>query len=352
MKTKTFLLLPITFLLAIFVSGCTIPGFGEFCIPGFGTCGGTVEYENDVLVIRTLDAVPSTVSTGQQFRLSAWIENRGSETVPQRNLYGRAKDQKISIVLYDYCEGLFKDIKVSCLEKEDKITAGGKEVGCNISRILPKQTIPISWTLVANDEKTIPLQTSCTLKVYVRYPYETDSITSITFIVYFEMQRMIAEGKFSTVSSYITEGYGPIKPYLTAEDTQPIPVQNGQASTTAIGFQVKNKGSGFPVYSDIIMVIETNRQNSEIEIQPREKQTGQAYDIGKLIFDNLTERLKPSNKMQFIGKETPKEIFPIKTPWEINLPKTATYHITTSVDYLYEFRKEIKVTIKPPKVFG
>jgi len=366
MKAKAFLLLPITLLLAISVSGCTIPGLPEICIPGFGTCGGTVEYENDIIVIRSLDAVPSTVSTGQQFRLSAWIENRGSETVPQTEIQTMIKDsndKKVIVELYDSCEGLFESIKVNCPgEKLDK--KGTVEPGCKLDRILPKQTVPISWTLTAKKASAIPLQTSCNLKVYVRYPYETDSITSITFIDYIEMQRMIAEGKFSAISSYITEGYGPIKPYLTAEDTQPIPVQNGQESTTAIGFQIKNKGSGFQVgwksgtieerfaggFTYVTGATRPVFTTENIIISPTDKPEN--YPIGKYIKEGLWERIAASGgSIELIGKESPKQIFPIRTPWEkVNLPKVATYHITTSIDYLYEFRKEIKVTIKPPKV--
>jgi len=364
MKAKAFLLLPISLILVISVSGCTVPGFPDFCIPGFGTCGQTVEYANDVIVIRSLDAVPSTVSTGQQFRLSAWIENEGSETVPEQKIKSNENipksDKQLKVELYDTCVGLFKsDIRVSCNGEALK-----SQTWCEIPSILPKQTIPITWTIVVEDDKKIPLETSCNLKIYVRYPYETDSITSITFIDYAEMQRQKEEGTYKAIGSYITEGYGPIKPYLTAEDTQPIPVETSasnpeQTPTTAIGFQVKNKGSGF------LVAWSSNKPESRPEIillknniKPQEVGTGSNnYKIGEMIFNGLERKIDGNNlekvSIQLVGKESPKTVFTIKTPTmkqNVNLPKTSTYYVTTSIDYLYEFRKEVKVTIKPPKV--
>ncbi len=130
MKTKAFFLLPITLFLVLSISGCTnfeIPGIGPICIPGIGNCGGTTEYENDILIIKTLDAIPQTISTGQQLRLSAWITNNGGETVPQT--YFKSEFQgyyagKVRIKLYDSCEGLFEPIKVICPEFSDRLTTG------------------------------------------------------------------------------------------------------------------------------------------------------------------------------------------------------------------------------------
>ncbi|MCJ7817085.1 MAG: hypothetical protein MUP55_04475 [Candidatus Aenigmarchaeota archaeon] len=351
-------MLPVILLLVISVSGCTgfesIPFIGSFCIPGL-TCAQVVEYENDVLVIKTLDAVPQTISTGQQLRLSAWIENRGGETLPQKyfkeNFQGYYAED-IRIELYDTCEGLFEKIEVTC---PPDATPTDKNKGCWIKTILPKQTIPISWILVANKQDKIPLETSCNLKVYIHYPYQTKSITSISFVDYTEMQRMIDEGKFKPITSYITEGFGPIKPYLTVEDTQPIPVRNGVDSTFAMAFQVKNKGSGF--LSSLrcerdyqgectgtgakYMIKIANPDDIEITSNtPR-------YDIGSKVKDKVTS----IGDIQLIGTESPKQPFSIDAPTKNQVEKIATYYVTTSIAYLYEFRKEIKVTIKPPKIF-
>jgi len=350
-KAKALILLPVVLLLVVFVSGCTgfesIPFIGSFCIPGI-TCAQTVEYENDVLVISTLDAVPSTVSTSQQFRLSAWIENRGGETVPQKDF----QNTPIKIKLYDTCEGLFKEIKVTCPNSQD--TTG---IECTITSILPKQKIPVFWTLTAYDKDKIPLETSCNLKVYVQYPYRTKSITSITFIDYVEMQRQMDQGSFKAITSYITEGYGPIKPYLTVEDQQPIPVKSGTKSDTTMAFQIKNKGSGFLAGSiastgndSDYPTMSTSTPKIPVNAITIESNVGTGTG-DYAIRTNILAAIQKMEAFQLIGKESPKQFFTVETPYQNKIEKIATYYVTTSVSYLYEFRKEIKVTIKPPKIF-
>jgi len=345
-KAKAFVLLPAILLLVVSVSGCTVPGLDFLCIPGLTCTGGTVEYENDVLVIKTLEATPQTISTGQSMRLSAWIENRGGETVPQK-IEGTA-DTGVSIEIYDKCEGLFSSVIPNC-----PIDSTPTKNGCYLKTILPKQTVPISWTLVANDKDKIPLETSCNLKVYILYPYQTKSITSITFVDYVEMQRMINEGKFTPITSYITEGYGPVKPYLTVEDQQPIPVERkdygtGKKPTTTLAFQVKNKGSGFlgrweytgngePTFSEPVIVKGSVKMESN---------TDYMREAIKTIETEINK-----NDIRLIGKESPKQPFTIISPYKNQIEKVATYYVTTSMSYKYEFRKEIKVTIKPPKIF-
>jgi hypothetical protein len=352
MKRKTFILLPAILLLVVSVSGCTGISsidslFGGFCIPGIGTCGQTTEYANDVLIIKTLDATPQTISTGQQIRLSAWIANNGGETVPQTDFSTSAAGadwvgKSITVMLYDTCEGLFDNIAVTCPPDSNPITNG-----CQIKSILPKQTIPISWSLRAKDKTAIPLETSCNLKVYVRYPYETKSITSVTFVDYTEYQRMLNTNTYSAITSYITEGYGPIKPYLTVETTQPIPVENGKQSDFQMAFQVKNKGSGF------LAAMYTENQQDVIKIKQHDiviqSNAGQSsYDIGAQIAPSV----EAMGDIQLIGTDSPKQTFSVKAPFNNNIEKIATYYVTSSIKYMYEFRKEIKVTIKPPAITG
>ncbi len=352
MRPKQFIPLPIALLLVLSISGCTgieLPIIGNICIPGLTCTGSTTEYENDVLIIKTLDAIPQTISTGQQMRLSAWITNNGGETVPQKVFAGKTGAQMtlqldiITVELYDTCEGLFESVTPNC---PSEATISSTKKGCIIKTLLPKQTIPVSWSLVANKADKIPLETPCNLKVYVRYPYQTKSMTSISFVDYTEYQRMLDTNTFKAITSYITEGYGPIKPYLTVEDTQPIPVERGKESTTSMAFQIKNKGSGVlsffqqDSYGNPYIAI----LNQDIKIQSDVKN----YDIGKQIESKITEM----GNIQFVNKESPKQTFAIKTPSDNQIEKIATYYVTTSVDYMYEFRKEIKVTIKPPKITG
>jgi hypothetical protein len=355
MKNRRLVLLPFTLFLVISVSGCTgfesIPFIGSFCIPGL-TCATVVEYEHDVLVITSLDAVPSTVSTGQQFRLSAWIENKGGETIPQKDF----QNTPVKIKLYDTCEGLFKEIKVTCPSSTGS-SAETTGTECSIASILPKQKVPVFWTLTSYDSTKIPLETSCNLKVYVQYPYRTKSMTSITFVDYVEMQRQMDEGKFSAITSYITEGYGPIKPYLTVEDQQPIPVKNGVASTTTLAFQLKNKGNGFLAgYPQTYvgggsdpMTISSDTPKIPASLIKIESNVGTGTG-DYAIRANILAAIQKMEAFQLVGKESPKQHFTIDTPYNNKIEKVATYYVSTSVDYLYEFRKEVKVTIKPPKI--
>jgi hypothetical protein len=340
-KVKAFVLLPIILFLVISVSGCTglesIPFLSSFCIPGL-TCTQVVQYENDILVISTLDAIPSTISTGQQFRLSAWIENRGAETVPQTS---EGITQKVTIKLYDTCEGLFKPIEVTC----PNVQATAR-TECQIDSILPKQKVPIFWTLTAYDKDKIPLETSCNLKVLVQYRYRTKSITSISFIDYTEMQRQMNENKFTPITSYITEGYGPIKPYLTVEDQQPIPLGSPGSSsnpTFSMAFQIKNQGSGF-------LSKAADETSPSVVIKQGDIAITQNTQFLSDNIDTLIKNKIPQSGLTFIGKETPKYTFATKTPDRGKVEKIATYYVTTRVDYSYEFRKEIKVTIKPPAI--
>ena len=356
MKVQALVLLPVALILVVSVSGCTGIApldslIGGFCIPGIGTCGQTVKLPNDVLVISTLDAIPSTVSTGQQFRLSAWIENTGAETVPQKN---EGLTQPAKIKLYDTCEGLFKSIRVTCPDGEKDGTE------CQITSILPKQKVPVFWTLTAYDNTKIPLETSCNLKVYVQYPYRTKSITSVNFIDYVEMQRQMDTNAFKAITSYITEGYGPIKPYLTVEDQQPIPVKNGVQSTATMAFQIKNEGSGFLIGSfDALPYAVPGTPDTAATDTPKipvsaikiQSNVGGVQGDYKIVSD-VTAAIQKMNSFQLIGSESPKQFFTVDTPFNNKIEKIATYFVSTSVDYMYEFRKEIKVTIKPPKITG
>jgi len=278
--------------------------------------------------------------------------------VPQKDV----QSTQVKIKLYDACEGLFKSIQVTCPDQSGTLTtsAGVTGVECSITNILPKQKIPVFWTLIANDKDKIPLETSCNLKVYVQYPYKTRSITSITFVDYVEYQRQLNEGKFTPITSYITEGYGPIKPYLTVEDQQPIPVKNGVASTTTLAFQFKNKGSGFLAgsvgttagdydYPTLTTSSTPAIPASAITIESNVGSGSGDYAIKGEILSAIRGQTQP---FQFIGRETPKFFFTIPTPSNNKIEKVATYHVTTSVTYLYEFRKEMKITIKPPLITG
>ncbi|HDD72647.1 MAG TPA: hypothetical protein ENG00_00985 [Candidatus Aenigmarchaeota archaeon] len=333
--------------LVILISGCTgIPP--QLCIiPGLCDGGGT-EYANDVIIIKSLEALPEKVSPGQQIKLRSYIQNLGNKPV-----------NGIEVVLYDYCGNLFT-VNQECPDGNGKLSS---RKGCRIS-LLPHQTKPVEWVLVS-DENT-KLKTDCKLKIYAKYPYETDSITSVTFIDYKEYQKQLDEGTFRLITSYWTEGYGPIKPYLTVEDAQPIPVERGKEGSVTLGFQIKNKGNGFLSGGDNKIGIDgiIIERDGKCDFKGKEgicmratsiKLGGSEYNIvsgsqnkGNSKYRNLKECIeKNKDSLVLIDRETPKMICPVPVPRDVNLPKESTIHVTTTVRYEYEFRKEVKVTVEP-----
>jgi len=366
MKRKSFVLLPLALLLVISVSGCTeLP-----CIPFLDpSCGGVTKQESDVIMINSLDANPSTISTGQSIRLTAVIQNKGNEAVPQKYFTDNNKVGQVTVKLYDYCEGLFKEIKVTCPSGDatNIPPENGKETGCWIATILPKQSVVVSWNLVAADEKAIPLEIQCNLRVYVDYPYQSIATTNLYFIDSVEAQREREQGTLKQITSYTDEGLGPAKPYLLSEDIQPIPVTNGVKATTTLSFQVKNEGSGFlkamyyesqeskkeldKIWRGDIEIIKDGNPIKLSDYKPAQddcKYDGGSYNIGNLIAQCLGNNL--NGDVQLIGKESPKQFFSLPVPHANRIEIIAPYYFSVSAKYLYEFRKETKVTIKPPKI--
>jgi hypothetical protein len=171
------------------------------------------------------------------------------------------------------------------------------------------------------------------VKVRVKYPYKTTALTTISFINYVEMQRRIEEGKFKSKESYIVLGEGPVKPYVTVEDKQPVPVGEGEEGTqskiTVLGFQLKNTGSGFVKDSKIL--------SESIAVE--------SSDNG--IKDALSKCINEKGKeFRFIHKKTSKLLcsnIPIPNKNDIEF----TEHVTVSVEYEYEFRKSVVLGVRP-----
>jgi len=339
--TKALLLIPV--ILVVFTSGCTIPGIGPVCLP-FLPCERVVEFEDDVIVIKSLDALPQTVSPSQQIRLVAYIQNVGKEPVPQNDLGSALAGQKIIVNLYDYCEGLFSDIKVNCEGQEKP-----NQHECEITNLLPGQVKEIDWTLKAGSKEQVPLKTECDLKVSVTYPYKTTSLTQITFIDYQEMQRQLSEGTFRKRDSYIVSGYGPVKPRITVEDQQPIPipVQQNEPGRTVVALKIKNSGKGYLCRP--AGTIEGDEKTTGIICDSKIPKDNIKIEWGDLNFvSGGSCTLNPiPDEVTIIKKESPPLLCEIELSGGVNLPKETTKHVTTEIEYLYEFRKELKVTIEP-----
>jgi hypothetical protein len=345
--------IPLLLILVLMTSGCTIPGL-EFL--GLGG-PQVVEYENDILIIKSMNAIPSDVAPGQQFRIVAYIENRGKDTIPQRGL---KTTMPVTVELYDYCEGLFTINGVTCPPSNSKTS----KTGCEITSILPGQIVEVDWVITPKSD--IKLETKCPvdgMKVLVRYPYKTTSLTTISIINREEMERQLAEGTFTVKSSYIVAGEGPIKPFLYVEDQQPI----SQGSlTTVFAFQVENKGSGFLSQKDdkgTVLIPKDNiniklptdfcpekesvKECSLVDSGSTDENGNRVYTVSeglRLIYGKSPKlfckvAIPQKNSGEFAGVCSQKEARPIA--------KESTFTATVDIEYVYEFRSSVSIVVTP-----
>ncbi len=317
MWRKITLLLPLV--LIIVTSGCTLPG--GFCIPGF-PCAPAHEEEHDVYVISSLNAFPKEVSPDQDLRLVAIVENKATRAL-------EGGDSKVTVELYDYCEGLFTTDE----------SRKNQEIG-----LIPGEKAEVFWTLHSNENTK--LVSTCKLKIRAKYKYTTNSVTQVFLIDYAEMQRQLNEGTFKEEASPYSGSFGPLKPYLTVEDTQPIPVPSDKEEvSTVFGFQIKNKGNGFLTTCN---GEDEEGQNPGITSKniAITAQGGGADKLQTQLNDGI-DKLN-NKKLILIGKESPKLILQVND-WNVgNIPIKTTKVIETTInDYCYEFRKEIDVKVQP-----
>ncbi len=367
MELKKIILLIPALILIVSVSGCTVPILGTVCIP-FLPCDKVVEMEDDILVIKSLDALPQTVSNEQQIRLVAYVQNTGKEPVPQtrgeNKLSDSIKYKKINVNLYDYCSGLFSKAEISC--DGEKFVSCEDKCYCEITELLPGQVKQVVWTLKAGSKKNVPLKTECDLKVSVTYPYKTTSLSTISFIDYNYMQNQLNEGTLKKTDSYIVSGYGPVKPMMFVEDSQPIAVQSGHDGNTVVNLKIKNSGKGYlcrdaeTVKGDdatLKVICDSKIPAENINITGIESSCGTnsggnlCYSTGTDSTCTITEiNIGTSGQNKYvtlIKKESPPMLCEIKLSKDTNLPKETTKHVITTVEYLYEFRQQIKIVIEP-----
>lgn len=327
MRAKILLVLPLV--LVILTSGCTLPA--GLCIPGF-SCAEVHEQEPDVYVISSIKALPDEISPGQSTRIMILVENKATAPFDEVKYGEISKD--VTVELYDYCEGM---LEVTEATKGD--CTGSK---CTIKSLLPGEKREIFWTLKANDDTK--LESSCNLKVRAAYQYTTGSVISVHLVDYAEMQRELNEGTFKEESSMYSDSYGPLKPHLSVEDTQPIAIQSGETKvSTVFGFQVKNRGSGF------LTTCDGSAEGGSPGIASGSitvTSSGSGTDIGSLIkaeIDKLSNK-----KLTMIGKETPKIILPVGE-WDVgNVPIKTTKVIEVVLkNYCYEFREDLDIKVMP-----
>ena len=336
--------LPLALVLVALSSGCTVP-FLNIEIPGLPDLPGwggpqVVQYEHDILIIEGLQAIPAEIDAGQTTKIIAHVKNIGDRILDDN-------DGPIEIELYDYCQGLFKIERVKCSTG----TASADQTSCNFKEILKDETVRIEWTLEQYDTKPVQLKTICPpdgVKVSVKYAYTTSSLTTVSFISEAELERTIEERAIKSTDSYIVVGQGPIKPYITVEDKQPIPVYDG--ARTILQLKIKNLGTG-----DLNNEHDDGTGNKLIYLEGKDitvsgiEQNGDLSPIsGECEFASSTW----DKQVRLIGKESANYICKVDlSKLDGKVTKTATRHVEATVKYKYIFTKAVQVVVNP-KIVG
>ena len=324
--------------LIIAVSGCTVPGT-NFVIP-FPGFGPTVSSEeSDIVVIEDLSAIPNMVSPGQPVKLITFVKNSGTTSIPLPQM---ESGRQITVELFDYCKGLFDIQRIGCSSASDMET-------CTIPKLLPGQAVEVDWFLVSNP---VELKTVCPsdgMKVLVRYPYRTESLTTIQFINQEELQQQIERGTLKPVESYITLGEGTIKPKITVEDKQPIAIVNGGSGPgglTVVALQIENTGRGF-LRDGKIPVNNIKIDFKSENIQPMlDDECALQHDSGTVYKPKTGDLEDGVEYVKLIKDKSPKLFCKLRITE--NVPQITTQTISVVItEYEYEFRDSEKVTVEP-----
>ena len=333
--------------LVILISGCTIPGTNIFIpIPGFNI----ISQGNDIIVIQSLRTIPSTITAPQQTRLIATIQNRGDREFPI-DITGTGadniKNQKLTVELFDFCEGLFtenpkeneKAITVTCPGVDEPVD--GRI--CILGNLLPGELKEISWFLTPTEDTA--LITPCDLKVSVTYPYATSGLTTIHFINSEEYDRQLNQNTFRSRSSTISLGEGPVKAWFEVKDDQPIPAVKSQPATIPVNLHIENQGSGF------VKILKTGEIDGGVYITKHSllnfggvcKSNLGLTNAEKLIQD---ERIVPCTIKQRVDC-TDQSQDNVNSLQNKCVAKETTQQLTVDIAYIYEFRDEVRVTVEP-----
>ncbi|MBI4021246.1 MAG: hypothetical protein HY369_03315 [Candidatus Aenigmarchaeota archaeon] len=306
----------------VLISGCTVPFIG-IDVPW----GNTISLENDVIVITKLTAIPDKATPPQAIRLLATIQNQG-----QRE-FGTGPDAittsaiPIVVDLYDFCEGLFEKVEVTC---PDQVPHEGTT--CEIKELLPKESREVSWTLTPSPDTK--LVTPCTLKISASYPYETSGLTTVHFINSDEYNRQLDQGTFVPKSSTVSLGDGPVKAWFEVKDQQPVPAAPTPGdSVIPVSLMIENKGLGFvrelPDGTGQVKLVATNIFSPPFSA----KVDGCSFAVNQGIRLIQDERSLPCH---------------ITQPADEDILKETTRQLTVDISYVYEFRDDIKVTVEAP----
>ncbi len=295
------LLLALPLALVVLISGCSIPG-----LPDFGGGGVKSQYENDVVIIKDQSVFPQSVKASQEITLVTYIQNLGERIKIDAD-----------VNLYDTC-GVFKETKVSK-------PSGCSGVGCKVS-LQPQEVKEINWKLIPDESKVKVPIAACKLKVSVSYPYKTDSQTELYFIEANEGQRQQEQGTFREKSSAAQKSEGPVVAYIEPDKNVRQPIFSN-AKDFGVSLYVENKGSGF------LQEIKTI-DKAEVTAQVLLTTLSNCWTTGFAAAD-----------IKLINKKSPPQACKLTVPTTITSEKTA--RIESSIDYVYQFRKESQVTIEP-----
>jgi hypothetical protein len=295
-------LLPICLLLAVLVSGCTIPGMGTISIPGVGTIG-----DKGTLSVSSIEAVPGEVAEGQSTTLVAYIENKGTRTI------------NATTALYDTC-GLFSITKLEC----GPYTMTGKACSAKLSS---KEKTRVAWSLKSGD---VSVYTQCDLKIKSDYNYTTTGVTTMHLINPDEMNRQLGSGTFRELSSDVTFSDGPIRVYVTVQDKQPI-----SSKEATLLLNAENVGSGSLATAAI--------PKGAVRIRlPAGMKTGSDCDFAA---SGLTDITALKEDITLIGKKSPP--MPCKISITGDVPTTLTRNIEVMANYTYSIRDSARGAVKP-----
>ena len=314
---KVLVLLPL--IAVILTSGCTL--FPD------GTTG-----ESNVVTINSLTAIPETVQAGQTVKIVAFIQNKGSERVPQTTLSGD-ETKSITAHLYNYCPGLFS-LKQGVQESHTLTSLSINEL---------KQ---VEWELEQSPETQV--EVDCDMQMSVEYPYRTTGLTTIYLIESIELQRQIAEGTYQSKTSETSKGDGPVKAWFEVVGEQPISVVRKHPGSVTLALHVENTGSGTLVNNSVrIMDIKLAELGGtdQISIIDTDCEIINEYD-GTKIGD--TDEVK--GELSLIQGEYQKICSAeIKGGDDsiTDFPKESMVHATVTIEYEYEVIGEVEVTAKP-----
>jgi hypothetical protein len=151
---------------------------------------------------------------------------------------------------------------------------------------------------------------------------------------------MIEDGSFKTKTSVQTTGEGPVKPNIKVLEQQPIPAKASSSGNAIIEFEISDRGSGF-----VTQKIES----------PQTK-----YDLWVTEMEYTNKNSGSSCRFPEEDKDTPfssvrKQITLMREKSSIITCKLAKPPVSKermdnmrmAIEYLYEVRKEKKVTLLP-----